>query len=438
MMNHFEQKLLAGLCLLLPAFLFAQTTRTLSLDDAIRLGMEHSIQLQVTGAKLNVAQAKRQQYANAAIPALSLNSNYNHLSNNVQPFVLRSPSGEFAIPQIIDQYTNRLSASEVVFSGFRVKNLYESARFLEKAAVLDVEKDKIEVRNNLVNAYCNYYKLLISNDILAENRKVLKGRLTDIENFVKEGTALENDQLKASIALSQLELSQKDLANAITIANYNLNLLLGLPTETSLVLERNQSFGGKPVDQLPSYLSSFSTRPDLAAADLRKQAAAKSVAVVRGSRYPVVSIGANAYYSNPNPRVFPPTATFKGTWDIGVGLSYNLTNLYTSKFQVQEAKANMLQAGLAQNQLHDAAMLEINSAYLEYGSTLEKITLMEKIVVQATENQRVVKNRYQNQLATIGELLDADTLVFQTKANLESAKADAEMAYYKLLKSVGK
>ncbi len=63
---------------------------------------------------------------------------------------------------------------------------------------------------------------------------------------------------------------------------------------------------------------------------------------------------------------------------------------------------------------------------------------MEKTITQTTENQRVMKNRYNNQLSTIGELLDSDFLVLQAKINLETAKADAELAYYKLLKAVGK
>jgi outer membrane protein TolC len=49
-----------------------------------------------------------------------------------------------------------------------------------------------------------------------------------------------------------------------------------------------------------------------------------------------------------------------------------------------------------------------------------------------------MKNRYNNQLSTIGELLDADFLVLQSKLNLVNTKADAELAYYKLLKAVGK
>lgn len=437
-MRSLKFNILFSFLLMLPLFTYSQTTKTLTLDEAIQLGLSNSKQLKVTGTKLEIAKAKRLQYYNAQIPNVTLNSAYSHLSNNVDPFVLRSSAGDFIVPQIVNQYTNRLSANQIVFSGLRATNFYQSSQFLEKAATLDVDKDKIEVKNNIVAAYYNFYKLGASRDILIENANVLRGRLNDVKNYVVQGTALENDQLKAELAVSQLEMTQKEVNNAIEVANFNLAMLLGLPSETKFELDKNTLFSEKTVGDLNTYLSSINGRPDLSASDLRTQAAGKMVEVAKGGMYPTISVGANAYYNNPNQRVFPPAATFKGTWDIGIGLSYNLTNLYTGKYQIQEAQANVAQAHLLKEQLSDAAKMEVNSNYFAYLTATEKIKLMEKTIAQTFENQRVMKNRYNNQLSTIGELLDSDFLVLQAKINLETAKADAELAYYKLLKAVGK
>ena len=437
-MSKLTFKMLFFLFFSLPFWLVAQSVKTLTLDEAIQLGLSNSTQLKLTGTKLDVAKAKRLQYYNAQIPTVTLNSSYYRLSDNVAPFALHSPSGDFVIPQIINQFTNRLSASQVVFSGFRAVHFYESSVFLEKAATLDVDKDKIEVKNNIVAAYLNMFKLKATQQILAENGNVLRGRLNDVRNFVQQGTALENDQLKSELAISQIEMSQKEVANAIEVANFNMALLLSLPTETKFELDTNSLFSDKKIDNLTVYLNSLGTRPDLVASDLRGQAAAKMVEVAKGGVYPTISVGANAYYNNPNQRTFPPAATFKGTADIGIALTYNLTNLYTGKYQIQEAQANLMQSNFLKSQLTDAAKMEVNGNYYAYLTAVEKIKLNEKSIVQATENQRVMKNRYTNQISTIGELLDSDFLVLQSKLNLEGAKADAELAYYRLLKAVGK
>ncbi len=419
----------------------SQTTKSLTLDEAVRLGIESSQQLKATGARLDINKSKTTQFRNALLPNVALNSAYTRVSDNITPFSVRFPGTTDDVvlnPQVLNQFSNRLSIQEVVFTGFRAKNYLESAQFLEKAATLDVERDRIEVKNNIVAAYLNLYKLQASKSVLVENANVLRGRLNDVKNFVKSGTALENDQLKAEIAVSQLELSTKDVENAIEVANFNMNLMLGLPTDTRIELDDKTLSEQKDLLGLDSYLKSVEARPDLAAADLRRQATIKNVDIARGAYFPIVSVGGNLFYNNPNQRVFPQQDAFKGTWDLGVQLSYNLTALYTTKAQIQEAQANVMATNAQRQQLTDNAKMEVNASFYAYQSATEKVKLMGKTITQTLENQRVMKNRYQAQVSTIGELLDADALVLQAKINLEIAKADVVAAYYKLQKSIGK
>lgn len=431
---------LALLFLALPFIAKSQTVRTITLDEAIKLGLEHSQQLKISGVKYTIATAKREQFWGTQIPAISLVSGYSRLSDNVAPFKFQTPGTSETIilnPQILNQFTNRISAQQVVFSGFRSVNFYKSAEFLEKAAALDIDKDRIEIKNNIAAAYYNLYKLQSSDEILGENLKVLRGRYNDVQNFVKNGTALENDALKSDLAISQLEMAKSDVENGIKVAQYNMCILLGLPTDTRIELDKSKLFPEKTVNSLDFYLNSLTSRPDINATELRRQAALKGIEVAKGNVYPVISLNANYYENRPNQRVFPQQDAFKGTWDAGILLIYNLTGAYTTKFQVKEAQANLAQTDALKTQMTEGAKMEVTANFYAYQSAINKIALTLKSIAQSTENQRVMKNKFDAQMITIGELLDADFLVIQSKLNLETAKADAEMAYYKLLKSVG-
>lgn len=443
---HFKMKniqvfySLALLILALPFIGKSQTIRTITLNEAIKLGLEHSQQLKISGAKYTIATAKREQFWGTQIPTVSLVSGYSRLSDNVAPFKFQTPGSSEAIilnPQILNQFTNRISAQQVVFSGLRAVNFYKSAEFLEKAAALDIDKDRIEIKNNIAAAYYNLYKLEASNEILGENLKVLRGRYNDVQNFVKNGTALENDALKADLAISQLEMAKKDVENAIHVALYNACILLGLPTDTRLELDKSNIFPEKTLNSLDFYLNSLTSRPDISATELRRQSAFKNIEVAKGGVYPVISLNANYYENRPNQRVFPQQDAFKGTWDAGILLTYNLTGAYTTKFQVKEAQANLAQTDAFKTQITEGAKMEVTANFYAYQSAIDKIALTLKSITQSTENQRVMKNKFDAQMITIGELLDSDFLVLQAKLNLEAAKSDAEIAYYKLLKSVG-
>ena len=56
---------------------------------------------------------------------------------------------------------------------------------------------------------------------------------------------------------------------------------------------------------------------------------------------------------------------------------------------------------------------------------------------QATENFRIIKNKYNNSLATATDLLEADLAALQTKLMLVGASADAVVAFNKLLQTAG-
>jgi outer membrane protein TolC len=90
-----------------------------------------------------------------------------------------------------------------------------------------------------------------------------------------------------------------------------------------------------------------------------------------------------------------------------------------------------------QQYLSSDIKMEVNAQVLTYQTALQKITLAQKSIDQAKENQRIMNLRYNSQVATLTELLEADGLYTQAQLNLVNAQVDAELAYAKLQKSIG-
>jgi outer membrane protein TolC len=156
-----------------------------------------------------------------------------------------------------------------------------------------------------------------------------------------------------------------------------------------------------------------------------------------GNYLPTVNIGANYYYSNPNARVFPQESQFKGTWDAGITLTWNISSLYTNKHKVAEDKAIQRQRESEKDLLADAIKMEVNGDYQAYIKNREKIRVSQQAVTQANENYRIVDNRFRNNTVLISDLTDANTLLLQSKVNLLVDRADAGLAYFKLLQATG-
>jgi outer membrane protein TolC len=212
---------------------------------------------------------------------------------------------------------------------------------------------------------------------------------------------------------------------------------LGLPENTTVKIVPDGLITTKSsFDEQSGIKNALSMRPELKAADIRISASKRMLKMTRGIYSPVLSAGFNYYYSKPNQRVFiEDQVRFHDSWDIGVRLSWNITNLFTTQFQTKEAKLNLQQSQTMQEQLSENIRMEVNANYAAYKLALDKIQLNDKTVAQSTENRDMTKNQYENGIKNITDMLDADNLVTASQINLLNAKIDAEIAYAKLLRS---
>lgn len=419
----------------------AQTTEKLTLDNAIQLALKNSKQLKLSAAKTAAADVKVTENKNAFIPTVSINSGYTRLSDNIEPFVINIPGfgSQSLNPQILNQYTNRASISSTLFNGLRNQNALKTTKYLDEAAKLDAEKDATEVRFNTISAVLNLYKGQQTLLLIAENTKLSESRINDITNMYNAGTALENDVLRTALVKTNLEISKMDVESAISTAYYNLSIMLGLEPGANPAIDETSLFA--PAEQKSNeewIKEAITNRGDKKAAENRALATKYGISNAQSGYMPALTAGFNYYYNRPNQRIFPQTDQFNYTWDLGLTFSWNLTGLYTSGAYVKEAKINYEQSNLTTAIIDDNIKMEVNANYNAYNVARAKIDAAEKGLNQAKENQRVTKNKVDSGYNLQTDLLDADAFVMQGQINLLNANVDAQVAYFKLLKSVGR
>jgi outer membrane protein TolC len=159
---------------------------------------------------------------------------------------------------------------------------------------------------------------------------------------------------------------------------------------------------------------------------------------VKANTLPTVGVGANLYYINPSGKFIPPTDQYIMPVTLGANISWNIGNLWTNKHKISDARIQQKEVGIQKDILSDQVKTEINKNYQNYQLALDKIKVLETSIAQATENDKLLASKYKNNVASAIDRIDAETLLYQAKINLELAKADAGLAYYTLLKSTGK
>ena len=168
------------------------------------------------------------------------------------------------------------------------------------------------------------------------------------------------------------------------------------------------------------------------ALSFRKKAATSGIALARADLYPSIALSGGYIAAD-----IPHFLAITNAVNIGVGLQYNIGSLWKSKAKIAQAQSRVKEIESNEAKLDDAVRLQVNHDFQTYLLSQKITEVYKKAVVQAEENYRITKNKYDTALVNTTDLLDANVLLLQSKINLSVSKADVLLAYSKLLETTG-
>ncbi|GAB2701141.1 TolC family protein [Mucilaginibacter koreensis] len=429
-----------GLMAALPAlFSFQAATaqdRPITLDEAIKLGLQNSKTLRLSQSRIDQAVNQYNQAKDLVLPTGSASFAYSRAQIPANKLTVGEQS--LALPKSANANLGTVSAEEVIYGGGRYRYAKESTDLLVQVARLDADRDKDQIAIDIVNEYYNLYKVLQNKKVVQANLNAVDQQIHQAQRLFDQGLVTKNDVLRFQLQRSNIELNGIDLENNRKIINFNLDVLLGLPESTQLNITQVVDTE-RPISPLSSYLdTALATRQELTSLDLRGRAADINIKNVRANQLPTLAATAAAYYLDISANPFPTKGNFVTPITAGLALSWNFGSLWNNKNKVAQARIERDQISINRDVTLDNIKNEVNRSYQNYVAAVDRVHLLQASIAQANENNRITASRYANSTASATDRADAETLVYQAQTNLELAKADVGMAYYNLLKSTGK
>jgi outer membrane protein len=421
--------------MLLTGIAKAQEQRAINLKEAIDLGIRNSKQLKASKARIDIAIAQVKEAEDNRLPNFNVTGSYIRLNHANIDLKSKSNSGGTPTesPTISQALYGIANLSYPIYAGGRIKYAIESAKYLEEATRLDADNDKEAVILNIMNAYTTLYKAGAEVNVVRESLTSSRQRDTTFSRLEQNGLLARNDFLKAQLQTSNIELSLLDAENNVRLANINMNLMLGLPENTQLSIDTTVFQQIPSIKNIDEYEQlAIQNRKDVQALALRKKAAGTAIKSAKTEGYPTIALtgGYIAAY-------VPNFISITNAVNAGVGIQYNLASLWKTNTRLQQAKAREQEIQANEEQLNDAIRVQVNQDYQNYLLTQKRIEVYQTALQQASENFRITKNKYENSLATVSDVLEADVALTQEALNLSASRADAALAYNRLLHTTG-
>jgi outer membrane protein len=209
--------------------------------------------------------------------------------------------------------------------------------------------------------------------------------------------------------------------------------MIGYPESTILQTDStgfDTTISVKTIDEYEQL--ALQNRKDVQALSFRRKAASTGISLAKADLYPTIAITGGYIAAD-----IPKLITITNAVNIGAGIQYNIASLWKTKAKIAQAKSREKEMIENEAQLSDAVRLQVNRDFENVLLSQKKTEVYKKAVIQAEENYRITKNKYNNALVNTTELLEANVSLLQSQINLAVAKADVLLAYSKLLETTG-
>lgn len=415
------------------------STHQLSLQDAILLSKAQNKQVRAAKSEENASIADLKDAKNAALPGVSFNGDYQRFTKltlyndflGESKSVPKRPSPNGADVNVSSAFN--------LYSGGRQRSFESEQKLKKDIAGINVQDQSGNISLQVAAQYLNVVNLSNQKRFIEEQIVRAETRLKNIRALYKNEKVTRSDVLRAELNLSAVKLNLEQVENYIKISNQKLDVLIDLPDTTKIVPADSANMVRPSVESLLPLISSSSTDAySIRRADQNVKLQNERIKSARSNYSPSLSLYSAYLLSYPNNIFYPPADQAYSIGFVGFKVQYNLSALYQNKHKVSASKIRLEELQLQQQSISDNTLQQAGSLLIKYQEALDRITVNEKSIEQASVNYKIVNAKYLNQLALLTDLLDADNLYQETRYNLVQAQTSAQFIYYSLLYISGK
>jgi TolC family type I secretion outer membrane protein len=421
---------------------FSDEATLLGLSQAIRLALSENPMMSAVKSQLDVSQARVTQARSGLLPQLNFSENFTRTTSPTGVFSAKLNQGEFTQQDFNVDRLNNPNARNNFATGFSVTlPVFDSgqnwlglsqAKLEREATNMGASRTRQQVIAETVISYARVLLARGNARVVEQALKTARAHLDLVKSRVETGLVVKSDLLRAEVRVAELEQERLQAQSQLEIARAALNATLGLEINSVFRLNTSLERGHKVEGSLLDWDSrALEHRADLAQVKYQELVGEKEIKKAKAAHLPSIHLLGN-YEIN--------TEDFRETKDnytVGAIFRLNLYSGHNLQSRVLEARAKLSQMRALRQRLELAVSVEVKQAFLQAQSSWHRIGVAQGAVAQAEEGLRIVRNRYENGLYTIVNLLDAETAFQQARNNYLGALHDYMVSRVQLALAAG-
>lgn len=442
------KKIITSALLFLSFMSFAQQ-KELTLKDAIRYALENKADAEKARLEVTKSEYKIQEVRANALPNISASGGmvYNpklqatYIDASTFPFPGMSASNEPIKMEMGQKWSANAEAklTQVLFNQTVFMGL-KAARTTREFYMLNQQLTENEIIEKVAQAYYQVYQTRQTLENIESNLALTEKTANVVKGLNQSGLSKKIDVDRTTVAVNNLKSARQQALNGVQLSENALKYMIGMPMNEVITLPKE---GFEANYDLAFEKGNSNTRIELQVLEKQKQLLDLNTKVQRAALYPSLALQATYGYLSMGPK----TPIIYGKKDKVYGADYSAITLgvnipifsgfgtrakiHQAQIESQALEATLKDTRLAMDLAYENAHSRLTNNLLTIDSQKENVKLAEEVLLNT-------QNNYQQGLASLTDLLEAERSLSDAKNNYTSALLDYKLAEIQLLKSQGK
>lgn len=416
--------------------LLTTQVNALTLEDVLAIGREQNPSIEASLSRIQAADAAVEAARSGYYPTITLAGGYTRTDNPPQAFFMNlnqrqaSLQNDFNNPPDTGNYRGSLSFRLLLLDAGQRGLMTEMASRNQEATRAMLDAAHNELAYQVTRAFYSVLQAAAQVTVHDETVRSLEEHTRVARARQEAGSAIITDVLNLEVQLAEAREQLIRARNGEQRAIAALNTATGsdvVRESGSLVIEDSEVPPPDETFDADAYLQ----RPELIAAGLRSEAAGFDAARYRRDRMPRLSaFGAIDYDSE-------DASDFEESYLVGAMIEMDLFTGGRRGADIAGAIARAKEAEAMRDELINQLRLDLTQSFLQMNETWERREVASQSVNTAVEALRITRERYEQGVADVTELLTAQVGYTATRSRSVSANYDYLIARSNLKRALG-
>lgn len=402
---------------LLSLFLFSgyniSAQEILTLDKCKKLALENNVKIRNAQLEQSASnETKKEAFTNYFPTVCAIGTGFNANKGMVAIDIMG-----MSMSMMKNGVVGGITATQPIFVGGRIVNGNKLAKLGTEVSGYQMKLSEDEVSVTAEQYYWQIVSLQEKMKTIEMVEKMLKNLHKDVTAAYNAGTTTKNDVLKVELKQNEIASNKLKLENGLALSKLALCQYMGIPSRDFAIDITEFKSLVSPLEYKVNHEEALRNRTEYKLLDKNVEINRLQTKMKIGEYMPQVAIGAEYMYN----RLMDKNSNFGMLY---ATVSVPISGWWGGSHAIKKQKLNEKIAENTKQNSNELLMIQMQQLWNDLEESYKQVQLAEKSIQSSIENLRLNNDFYKAGTVALKDLLDAETIMQQSRDQKTEASVD--------------